>query len=90
MLAFSYDSVGIQTNPSLTWGGRYRHLETIHQYIDDQDNGLQHNGSHYVNISEALVDTEPSAQFLVRAHVIDVDGCTGKDTNSTYGEWLFG
>lgn len=79
-------SVGIQSNPSLTWGGRYKHLDTIAQYIDNADNALQHNGSCYVNISEALVDTAPSAQFLVRAHVVDFDGCTGKDSNFTYGK----
>lgn len=92
---FSYDlcvcvyftySVGILNNPSLTWGGRYQHMENIHQTINTGDNGLGYNGSYFVNITKTIADGMPNAQFLIRAHVIDSSGCTGKDTNITYGK----
>lgn len=55
--------------------------------INAENNTQQSDGSCYVNLTEAIVDTVSTAQFLIRAHVIDNEGCIGKDSNITYGEY---
>lgn len=46
-------------------------------------------GYHVFNLTDVMVNAT-EFRLLVRAHVIDSKGCSGKESNFTYkGKWLF-
>lgn len=75
------NSVGVQNNPLLPWGGLTTHFKEIHipfENLTTTDDGYQS-----VNLTKPIANAT-EFRILVRAHVIDNNGCFGKENNFTH------
>lgn len=86
---FFHQRVGIQNNPSLTWGGQYKNITEIQKPLyreNDEDDAIITYGSEHIYLLDPIL---PNSQYIVRAHVVDSKGCHGEDSNYTYiGKFL--
>lgn len=73
-------SVGTQKNPSLTWGGQYHNITEYQQPLLDENGLLIETGSHHVELLDPVV---PSSRYMIRAYVVDSQGCHGESGNYT-------
>lgn len=73
--------VGIQKNPTLTWGGQYKTIHEIQLPLQNADGTILTEGIYEISLVDPIVD---NSQYVVRAHVVDSYGCHGKDGNFTH------
>lgn len=73
----------------MTWGGQHKNVTSIQQPLHDSTNESDINrvGVHTFNLTEIIGDTA-EYRLLIRAHVVDAEGCYGNDGNFTYSGML--
>lgn len=77
-------SVGVQNNPFLRWGGQNTNLKEIVIPLQNTSDLLDNDeGFHSVNLTEVMQNAS-EFRLLVRAHIVDNKGCSGKESNFTY------
>lgn len=81
--------MGIQNNPFLRWGGQNTHLNEIQIPLQNTSDIEYEDGYHSVNLTDVMSNAT-EFRLLVRAHVIDNKGCSGKESTFMYkGKWQF-
>lgn len=75
------NSVGIQKNPTLTWGGQYKNITEFQVPLHNVNGSIITEGVLEITLLDPIVE---NSQYVVRAHVIDSYGCHGEDGNFTY------
>lgn len=76
-------SVDIQKNPFLRWGGQNSHLNDVQIPLQNASDVVNEDGYHFVNLTEVM-NNSSEFRLLVRGHVLDYKGCSGKESNFTY------
>lgn len=73
----------MQHNPSLSWGGRYKDIDDVEYKLIDSNGKLHTSGNYAINLSSIILN-ETNFRLFIRAHVLDIKRCHGKDGNFTY------
>lgn len=73
----------------MTWGGQYKNITEIQLSLRNENGStIDTEGIYLVNLTDNI-GNETEFRFLVRAHVVDEQGCYGKDGNFSLNGKLF-